>query len=121
MQTLREQLRLACLGNKDVVQQLQTQTGVKDKVAQFWIEHLLALAREQQDVCMKDTVTRDPRLNDKAIKGDARKTIKLQITAVIQDDLWNRLLELPPNKGINRPLDLIAGFHYNILLASRGE
>ncbi|KAI0684232.1 hypothetical protein BC835DRAFT_1464922 [Cytidiella melzeri] len=118
---LCEQLRVACRGNKDAVQSIQTQTGVKDKLAQFWVEHLLASAREQQDHLLKDPPTRDSRLNDKGLKGDARKAVRPEVIDTIQDSLWNWFVDLPPEAdGGQRPRDLIPGFHYKILLSCRG-
>ncbi|KAI0697348.1 hypothetical protein BC835DRAFT_1405669 [Cytidiella melzeri] len=118
---IREQLRVACRGNKDAVQSIQTRTGVKDKLAQFWVEHLLASAREQQDHLLKDPPTRDSRLNDKGLKGDARKAVRLEVIDTIQDSLWNWFVDLPPEADSGqRPRDLIPGFHYNILLSRRG-
>ncbi|KAI0688378.1 hypothetical protein BC835DRAFT_1284746 [Cytidiella melzeri] len=115
---IREQLRVACRGNKDAVQSIQTRTGVKDKLAQFWVEHLLASAREQQDHLLKDPPTRDSRLNDKGLKGDARKAVRLEVIDTIQDSLWNWFVDLPPEADSGqRPRDLIPGFHYNILLS----
>ncbi|KAI0682681.1 hypothetical protein BC835DRAFT_1424141 [Cytidiella melzeri] len=118
---IREQLRVACRGNKDAVQSIQTRTGVKDKLAQFWVEHLLASAREQQDHLLKDPPTRDSRLNNKGLKGDARKAVRLEVIDTIQDSLWNWFVDLPPEADSGqRPRDLIPGFHYNILLSRRG-
>ncbi|KAL0064675.1 hypothetical protein AAF712_008373 [Marasmius tenuissimus] len=43
-----EQIKLASFGVKDPVESLQTKTGVKDKIAQHWIDILLAEARKRQ-------------------------------------------------------------------------
>ncbi|KAF7311326.1 hypothetical protein MKEN_01034300 [Mycena kentingensis (nom. inval.)] len=47
-ETLHEQLRLACFGVKAPIDKLQTATGIKDKVAQYWIEILLEKARRMK-------------------------------------------------------------------------
>lgn len=39
------QLEAATQGNKDAVRQMQTNTGTKDKVAQYWIDILLKKAK----------------------------------------------------------------------------
>uniref|UniRef100_A0A0W0F4Z4 Uncharacterized protein n=1 Tax=Moniliophthora roreri TaxID=221103 RepID=A0A0W0F4Z4_MONRR len=41
---LREQIALACLGRQKTIEKLQTETGVKDKTAGFWIKILLEKA-----------------------------------------------------------------------------
>ncbi|KAI0359548.1 hypothetical protein OH77DRAFT_1472817 [Trametes cingulata] len=43
---VQEQLRLACLGVEKPISNMQTRTGVKDKIACHWIEKLLARARQ---------------------------------------------------------------------------
>jgi hypothetical protein len=43
---LEEQLRLAMHGVEAPILKLQTKTGVKDKVAQYWIDILLEKARK---------------------------------------------------------------------------
>ncbi|KAJ7213920.1 hypothetical protein GGX14DRAFT_534135 [Mycena pura] len=47
-QTLLEQLDLAMYGVKAPIERLQTATGVKDKVAQYWIDILLKRANEMK-------------------------------------------------------------------------
>jgi hypothetical protein len=44
--TLEEQINLAMYGVEAPISRLQTATGVKDKVAQYWIELLLKKSRE---------------------------------------------------------------------------
>lgn len=43
-----EQIRLATYGVESHVSSLQTNTGVKDKIAQHWIEILISKSREMQ-------------------------------------------------------------------------
>ncbi|KAJ7063307.1 hypothetical protein C8F01DRAFT_1229908, partial [Mycena amicta] len=47
-QTLLQQLDLAMYGIKAPIEKLQTATGVKDKVAQYWIEIILEKARKMK-------------------------------------------------------------------------
>lgn len=44
--TLEDQIELAMYGVEAPITRLQTATGVKDKVAQYWIEILLQKSRE---------------------------------------------------------------------------
>jgi hypothetical protein len=45
---IEEQIRTACYGVASNVEKLQTATGTKDKIAQYWIEILLQKAREKK-------------------------------------------------------------------------
>ncbi|KAJ7797439.1 hypothetical protein B0H14DRAFT_2618933 [Mycena olivaceomarginata] len=42
--TIKEQIFVACLGVQEAVDTIQTRTGVKDKIAVFWIEQLITKA-----------------------------------------------------------------------------
>lgn len=42
---VQDQLRLACLGVERPISAAQTRTGVKDKVACYWIDKLIARSR----------------------------------------------------------------------------
>ncbi|KAG6818880.1 hypothetical protein H0H93_000679 [Arthromyces matolae] len=95
IETIKSQVRLACLGVREPVQTLSTQTGVKDKIATYWIEILLAKAQAAQKIRIKDISSRDHRLNDKKIGKEARKEIKESITRSIQNELWDWVLSQP--------------------------
>lgn len=45
---INEQLECACLGVASHVSDLQTTSGVKDGLAQFWIDNLITRARDMQ-------------------------------------------------------------------------
>ena len=123
---IRAQIQTACLGLENAVTTLQTDTGVKDKIAQFWIDQLIPKAKAAQHIWMIDHETRDPRLSDKKIKNQARLDVIAEIKASIQGELtewivtqpadrYNALEEDNPERN-----DLRAGDHYNILLKTRG-
>ncbi|KAJ7820820.1 hypothetical protein B0H14DRAFT_3089221 [Mycena olivaceomarginata] len=94
---IKKQIRAACLGVATAVENLQTETGVKDKIATHWIELLLEEARKIQQERVYNRETRDPRLNDTKIKNEARQLVKQSTNP-----------ELRP------------GDHYNVLLRLRG-
>ncbi|KAJ6597903.1 hypothetical protein B0H10DRAFT_2231848 [Mycena sp. CBHHK59/15] len=59
---LKKQVKLACGGVAKRVQELQTQTGVKDVYTQYWIEQILARATEMR--------REDANLSDDAITSE---------------------------------------------------
>jgi hypothetical protein len=94
--SIKEQIRLACYGSKDLVQLAATQSGVKDKIAQHWIEVLLDKARQRQQELLFDRETRDPKLNERMSKKD-RKDLKEKIKRTIQTELWSWIVTQPPS------------------------
>ncbi|KII82864.1 hypothetical protein PLICRDRAFT_120152 [Plicaturopsis crispa FD-325 SS-3] len=124
--TIQKMLLAACGGVQDVVDKIQTETGVKDSIATFWIEKLITKAREMQKVKLTDLSTRDPRLNDHKVKGKARQAIILSLKHEIRDELFNWLLCQTPERYAQLPLDsplrkqLRSGTHYNPLLNTDG-
>ncbi|KAJ7807985.1 hypothetical protein B0H14DRAFT_2609270 [Mycena olivaceomarginata] len=85
---IKEQIRAACLGVAAAVEQLQTDSGVKDKISVHWIGLLIDKAREIQKQRIFNHETRDPRLGDAKIVGDARKAIKQGLMETIQEELY---------------------------------
>ncbi|KAK7047084.1 hypothetical protein VNI00_006746 [Paramarasmius palmivorus] len=77
-----EQLRLASEGVKERVDEIQTATGVKDKIALHWISILLAKAKEAQSA--------NPGRCHKAISHDLLEWLKTQT-----DQPYNPLLDVP--------------------------
>ncbi|KAF8147592.1 hypothetical protein K438DRAFT_1910535 [Mycena galopus ATCC 62051] len=73
IERITKQIKTACLGVESAVEALQTETGVKDKIATHWIGLLIEKAREVQKERVYNHATRDPRLNDKNIKGEPRE------------------------------------------------
>ncbi|KAJ7440424.1 hypothetical protein FB451DRAFT_1443354 [Mycena latifolia] len=103
---IKEQIRTACLGVESAVDALQTETGVKDKIAVHWIKLLIQKARR--------------------IKGERREEIKQGIITEIQEELFGWVILQPEDRyntldeesRTNR--DLRPGDHYNVLLSLRG-
>ncbi|KAJ7696531.1 hypothetical protein B0H17DRAFT_929328 [Mycena rosella] len=126
IQVIRWQIWTACLGIQKPLDATYSQTGVKDKIAQFWIQKLLDMAKNRCSVELGDRKTCDPRLNNSALKGDARIAVKNEISHKIQEELWDWVVRQPPDSfaklGEQDPArqDLHPGDHYNILLQTRG-
>ncbi|CDO77297.1 hypothetical protein BN946_scf184753.g47, partial [Trametes cinnabarina] len=92
---IREQLRTACLGVQDAVDSLQTKTGVKDKIAQHWINILVPMARERQQLRLYDAQHKDARLRDMHLRQDERRVVHKDIKKEIQSELFTWLISQP--------------------------
>lgn len=68
---------------------------MKDKISQYWIEILLAKAKAAQQDKVKNVETRDPRLNNPALKGVKRKAVITALVDEIQQDLWDWCVQQP--------------------------
>jgi hypothetical protein len=82
-------------GVQDAVDKIQTATGVKDRTATFWIQQMIDKSRQLQQDRLTTESTRDPRLNDKKIKGPSRELIKESIKDTIQDEVFQWVLTQP--------------------------
>ncbi|TEB15367.1 hypothetical protein FA13DRAFT_1876169 [Coprinellus micaceus] len=124
--SIEAQLRLACYGAKETIKMAATQSGVKDKISQYWIDRLLQMAKEKHTVMLKNRSTRDPRLNEVIPVREDRKRLVNGIKRGIQTDLWNWLVKQPAESyaklAPSDPLrnQIRPGDHYNPLLSMRG-
>ncbi|KAJ7795971.1 hypothetical protein B0H14DRAFT_2391105 [Mycena olivaceomarginata] len=78
VQIIRWQIWTACSGDKSAVETSYSQTGIKDKIAQHWIQTLLKCRRSAR-----------------LLKGDARKSVKQEILRMIQLELWDWVVSQP--------------------------
>ncbi|KAJ6528118.1 hypothetical protein B0H19DRAFT_1214630 [Mycena capillaripes] len=76
---IKEQIRSACLGVASVVENLQTESGVKDKISVHWIELLLDRARKIQ-------------------QARARQLVKQGIINEIQEEMFDWVIMQPPER-----------------------
>ncbi|KAJ7832377.1 hypothetical protein B0H13DRAFT_2240461 [Mycena leptocephala] len=95
---IKEQIRSACLGVASAVDKLQTDSGVKDKIASHWIGLLIEMAKSAQQERVFNRGTRDPQLNDPKIKGEEREVIKQKILTTIQEELFTWVIMQPPER-----------------------
>ncbi|KAH6905083.1 hypothetical protein BKA70DRAFT_1225871 [Coprinopsis sp. MPI-PUGE-AT-0042] len=95
---VKTQIRLACYGDKGTLKKMATQSGVKDKISQHWIELMLAEFQVLKKSRLSNRATRDSRLND---------TLK-------PEELSSQLAE------ISARTDVRAGVHYSSLLEMTG-
>ncbi|KZS87977.1 hypothetical protein SISNIDRAFT_418742 [Sistotremastrum niveocremeum HHB9708] len=82
IETIRQQIEAACLGQMDVVKELQTKTGVKDTIAIYWVETLVGMAKEKQKVISSDLKVQDRHL--RGLKGTDREDMKDKIREEIK-------------------------------------
>jgi hypothetical protein len=77
---------------------MQTTSGIKDPIAQFWIKQLIPKARTLHNERILSPETRDMQLQSKKLKGEARKDIKNQIIAEIEQELMDWLTKQPVHR-----------------------
>ncbi|KAJ6631589.1 hypothetical protein B0H10DRAFT_2159828 [Mycena sp. CBHHK59/15] len=99
---LKKQVELACGGVAKRVQELQTQTGVKDVYTQYWIEQILSRAVE---MCRQD-----PDASEAAIKSEL-----IQWTRDNEEKLYSPFLML---KGFDPAADTPVELLHMILLGA---
>ncbi|KIJ62748.1 hypothetical protein HYDPIDRAFT_93359, partial [Hydnomerulius pinastri MD-312] len=84
LDAIKSQLTAAALGVQETVTVLQRQSGVKDKLAEFWIQQLIEKARALQRERIQSPVTCDKRLNSAPLRSQFRP-----------GDHYNSLLTVP--------------------------
>ncbi|KAI0821964.1 hypothetical protein BC628DRAFT_708876 [Trametes gibbosa] len=120
LSAVHAQIHAAALGVAKAVTDMQTTSGVKDPLAEFWIQKLIPLAREQQQIRIRNPATRDPRLNPRRILN--RPAIVAEIEGEIQQELIRWLITQPESNFESLPpdsparLELRAGVHFSSLL-----
>ncbi|OBZ67227.1 hypothetical protein A0H81_13040 [Grifola frondosa] len=116
IETIKSQILMACTGVRDAIDSIQTQTGVKDKIAEFWINKLIPIAESS---ITHISVTPKP--------GDDREAVKNEIKSGIQNTLFSWIIQQPSESYESLPLDsplrttLRAGDHYNVALDMNGK
>lgn len=93
--TIEKMYKTACLGVQETLDTLQTNTGVKDTIALFWINQLISKSREIQKARISDNITRDVRLQDPKLKGKDRESVKAEIRQDIQRELMSWVIQQP--------------------------
>ncbi|KAI0682331.1 hypothetical protein BC835DRAFT_1536589 [Cytidiella melzeri] len=128
-ETAREivsQLVAATRGNEQNIEAMQTASGIKDPIAQFWIQQLIQKARSLHHKHISNAETQDSRLKDRKLKGQARQAVKNEISDNIERELVKWLTEQPAHcyskLAGDSPLhtQIRPGDHYNKLLVLEG-
>ena len=104
VQIIKQQINVACEGVACRVSELQTETGVKDRTAQYWIDCALQRASELTRQRVHEPATKDPRLSGK-LKVDERKKIKEVISSEISAEVRRWVIEQPPEQYCQLPQD----------------
>ncbi|KAJ7702913.1 hypothetical protein B0H14DRAFT_3647966 [Mycena olivaceomarginata] len=99
---LKKQVELACGGVSKRVQELQTQTGVKDVYTQYWIQQILARAADMRQ--------QDPHASEADIKTEL-----IQWTRDNEEKLYSPFLTL---KGFDPAADTPVELLHTILLGA---
>lgn len=103
IETITEQLRLACRGVMQAVLDLQTGTGIKDKTAQFWIDQVLERSSNLVLNRVTDSATRDSRLNGRSYSTEQKQEIRSSLKYQIQEETYDWLLTQPKEKWDELP------------------
>ena len=104
VQTIKRQIYLACGGVACRVSELQTETGVKDRTAQHWIECALERSSELMRKRTSEPATQDPRLKEKLIP-DERKRIKEVIRSETSLEVYHWVVRQPQERYDALPQD----------------
>ena len=97
------------------VSELQTETGVKDRTAQYWIDRALERSSQLTRERFHEPMTKDPRLSGN-LKSEERKKIKKIIGSEISAEVCRWVIEQPPERFNQLPQDsrkesaLLSGF-----------
>lgn len=97
VQIIKQQLNLACEGVARRVSELQTETGVKDRTAQFWIERALERSSRLVRQRLYEPVTKDPRLSGNLKPGE-REQIKELVRSEVSAEVRRWVIEQPPER-----------------------
>lgn len=90
---------------------MQKESGVKDHIAQHWIEQLLPRGRELTQRYLTNPATRDPRFNGR-FSAEARKDLRAQYLERIHQEQWEWLVQQPPHRYAALPQDDGEFFRY---------
>lgn len=103
--TVMNQLRSACRGVAQPILDLQTDTGIKDKTAQLWIDQALERSSALIASRVTDGTTRDPRLNGRSHSTEQKKGIRDLLKSQIQEETYDWLLTQPKGKWDELPIE----------------
>ncbi len=102
---IKNQLNAATHGNEGNVEAMQTSSGVKDPIAQYWINQLIQKGRRLHHERITNTATQDSRLKDRRLKGPARQAVRKDIIDGIEHELMNWLATQPAHRYNDLPED----------------
>ncbi|KZP27089.1 hypothetical protein FIBSPDRAFT_909016 [Athelia psychrophila] len=88
---IEAQLFTACLGAGDQVKVLQTDTGIKDKTTQYWINQVLLRASELKRECITDLATRDNQLKNHKLTRKDCEAVKNEVGLAVQKEVFSWL------------------------------
>ncbi|OBZ68724.1 hypothetical protein A0H81_11403 [Grifola frondosa] len=102
-QAIIRQIHTAGRGVANAVSALQTQSGIKDKLAEFWIQKLLEHAGQLRVIRLQNRHTRDQHLN--IARNPDRAKIISEIEDEIEAEMVGWLMTQPPESYAALPVD----------------
>lgn len=70
---------------------LQTDTGIKDKTTQYWINQVLLRASELKRECITDLATRDNQLKNHKLTRKDCEAVKNEVGLAVQKEVFSWL------------------------------
>ena len=104
VQIIQHQIHLACEGVACRVTEFQTETGIKDRTAQYWIDQALERSSKLIRKRTNGSETQDPRLKGKLEPGE-QKQIKATIQSETAAEVYRWVIEQPPERYAKLPQD----------------
>jgi hypothetical protein len=114
VQIIKQQIYLACRGVACKVSDLQTETGVKDRTAQYWIDCALERSSKLMRKRVNELATQDSRLKVKLKPGEW-KQIKEMIQSEISMEVYRWVIKQPPERYSKLPQDSRTSFILSVL------
>ena len=97
--------KMACLGVQESLDTLQTNSGVKDMIALYWFDQLIAKSHELKKNQISNTNTWDIWLQDLKMKGPEQEKVKYEIKLAIQSELMAWIITQPSESYKKLPMD----------------
>lgn len=92
VEIIKHQIHLACEGVACRVSEHQTETGIKDRTAQHWIDRALERSSKLMRNRINESTMQDPRLKGK-LKPDKRRQIKEVIQSEIAAEVYHWVIQ----------------------------
>lgn len=105
MSEIKKQLTVATHGVSATVEAMQTASGIKDPIAQRWVNILITKSRILREQYITNPLTQDRRFKAPALTKQARQEIREDVERRIEGELLEWLAQQPPHRYAKIPED----------------